>query len=221
MYCGAFALLLAATPSAATPVSDVSSFMSTGRAVPLHRRHNYRALSTSDMGVVNLAYIVRQLHTSRITLTYFLDQKGEVQGVLTKYGRANDVLRGIGLAPEYSIPSYFFADDVDISSIDGSQNSPLGVPISVVTSHNVMPLQDYISGTMDILYYGPVNIGSPPQMMTVDVDTGSADLWVPVDCSNCQNKQFKTTDSSTYMSNEDPFAISYVSHIFSPVVSCH
>ncbi|KAI0288149.1 aspartic peptidase domain-containing protein [Russula brevipes] len=42
-----------------------------------------------------------------------------------------------------------------------------------------LPLRDEVSGALDVLYYGPVHVGTPPQAFTVDVDTGSADLWMP------------------------------------------
>jgi hypothetical protein len=43
-----------------------------------------------------------------------------------------------------------------------------------------MALTDYILGNLDVLYYGPLDIGSPAQGMMIDIDTGSADLWVRV-----------------------------------------
>lgn len=45
-------------------------------------------------------------------------------------------------------------------------------------SSSAVPLKSYIQGTMDVLYYGEIGVGSPTQVLTVDFDTGSADLWV-------------------------------------------
>lgn len=46
-------------------------------------------------------------------------------------------------------------------------------------------------------------------MLTVDVDTGSADLWVPVNCLYCPNNQLDAGRSSTYKDMVDEFSISY------------
>ncbi|EJF65495.1 acid protease [Dichomitus squalens LYAD-421 SS1] len=72
-----------------------------------------------------------------------------------------------------------------------------------------MPLKDYISGAMDVLYYGPLNFGSPPQSLTVDIDTGSADLWVPEGCQGCGNDQFFSKQSSTFRRSTTRCAITY------------
>ncbi|KAI9633852.1 aspartic peptidase domain-containing protein [Dioszegia hungarica] len=58
---------------------------------------------------------------------------------------------------------------------------------------------------MDVLYYGEVGIGSPEQTMTVDFDTGSADLW----CSSCKSSQFNSPRSSTYRDTGKPFSVEY------------
>ncbi|WWC72253.1 uncharacterized protein I206_106215 [Kwoniella pini CBS 10737] len=76
-------------------------------------------------------------------------------------------------------------------------------------SSPVVPLIDYIQGSMDVLYYGNINIGTPSQTLSVDFDTGSADLWFPVNCNNCQSKQFDSSKSSTYKTSSNDFSVQY------------
>ncbi|KAJ6593840.1 aspartic peptidase domain-containing protein [Mycena capillaripes] len=72
-----------------------------------------------------------------------------------------------------------------------------------------MPLKDYISGNLDMMYYGSAHFGTPPQKLTLDIDTGSADCWVPVDCPDCTNKQFEDTKSSTRRNSGEDFSVFY------------
>ncbi|KAH9485313.1 Pepsin A [Psilocybe cubensis] len=80
-------------------------------------------------------------------------------------------------------------------------------PILASSGQAKMPLTDMMSGptNLDTLYYGPLRFGTPPQELTVDVDTGSADLWVPSGCAACSNKQFNKQSSSTYSESGSTF----------------
>lgn len=64
-----------------------------------------------------------------------------------------------------------------------------------------------------------MSVGSPPQITTVEIDTGSADLWVPtVKCPECQSianrsgpskQQYDPAASSSYSDKRDYFHVAY------------
>jgi hypothetical protein len=151
-----------------------------------------------------------------------MSQNQELRGILTKYEQASQFLQGIGLSPALDISSYYPPSNasnavIGATSNDDSIPSPITSnpandipPVYGAVSTAVQRLKDEMSGTLDVLYYGPIEIGTPPQMLTVDVDTGSADLWVPVNCPNCDNRVFDMTSSSTYTSSRSKFKVTYV-----------
>ncbi|KII92250.1 hypothetical protein PLICRDRAFT_154633 [Plicaturopsis crispa FD-325 SS-3] len=143
--------------------------------------------------------------------------KQELQNVLAKYAQAAQFLSGIGLTPEQNMTNYPYISNItEVSLIateaaaDVTTNNAIISPVlKTNTTSAVLPMQDDISGNTDLLYYGPISIGTPAQVMTVDVDTGSADLWVPVGCMKCDNNQFSAKNSTTYRNTGSKFGITY------------
>ncbi|KAG0305939.1 hypothetical protein BGZ98_003269 [Dissophora globulifera] len=65
----------------------------------------------------------------------------------------------------------------------------------------------------DIEYFGTVLVGTPPQKVKLDFDTGSSDIWFPSKaCTSaaCKNHvQFDSTKSTTFQKDGRPWSIAY------------
>jgi hypothetical protein len=85
------------------------------------------------------------------------------------------------------------------------------------------PLQTYNQGAMDISYYGVMSIGSPAQPIPVDIDTGSADLWVvSKDCKDCgssSKSRYSSSQSSGFSNKSTPWHVGYGTGYVSGVLS--
>ena len=67
-----------------------------------------------------------------------------------------------------------------------------------------MSLTDQFCRNLDLLYYGEVRIGIPAKSLTVQVDTGSVDFWVPAGCPKFSRLQFKPEHSRMYETRKEP-----------------
>lgn len=74
------------------------------------------------------------------------------------------------------------------------------------TAYGIQPLTNY---GRDSFYYGAVSIGTKGQVLNVDIDTGSADLWVQSSCGDCTSAQFQPSKSKTFKKTTQKFSIQY------------
>ncbi|KAJ8077159.1 hypothetical protein PM082_001587 [Marasmius tenuissimus] len=141
----------------------------------------------------------------------------ELQGVLRKYRLVRE--HTILLNPENDISDFVDGNYPDVDSmIDrmlavGSVDEIAQVTEATVfpALNGTLPLVDEIQEGIDLLYYGDVGLGTPAQVFGMDIDTGSADLWVPCGCDRCWSKQYEPHKSSTYRrrKNASPFDVTY------------
>ncbi|KZV92706.1 acid protease [Exidia glandulosa HHB12029] len=112
--------------------------------------------------------------------------------IVTKYKNAGNWITGVGLGPMPNITVADTPDDLGFLRDD----------------HGAQPLTNY---NRDSFYYGAVSIGTPGQVLNVDIDTGSADLWVQSGCtsSGCSSSQFRPTKSKSFKGTGKPFHVQY------------
>lgn len=77
----------------------------------------------------------------------------------------------------------------------------------------VLPLDMLITTTYDAVYTVPISVGNPPQTLSIQVDTGSSDLWLAA--SSCSSQACKQTNGKLYDPSQatqtgKPFRINYV-----------
>ncbi|KAG8999021.1 hypothetical protein FRB90_012176, partial [Tulasnella sp. 427] len=136
--------------------------------------------------------------------------QAEIKRILAKYKDAANIIHNTQLPTDLQdllgnpqLVTDYVPPDLQ-AAYDGN-----GIQSISASRQATMRLTDYISGNLDILYYGPVGIGSRNQQMTVDIDTGSADLWVPVDCQDCPHQGYQADKSSSYRETGESFSVQY------------
>ncbi|KAG1904185.1 acid protease [Suillus fuscotomentosus] len=151
----------------------------------------------------------------------------ELKAIKLKYGNVQDVIAGknlVVLPDALSDPRLDGLSDAALtdtpSNLSGfalSKSTPTSQQVKSFFAMNAAaqsatdPLTDEIAGNIDLQYYGPVGFGNEthPQQLSVIIDTGSADLWIPVGCGDCVNRQYEANASSTYTDTGNSFNVTY------------
>lgn len=146
--------------------------------------------------------------------------KEESHKLLVKY-RCADQFLGKPIPatpiPDCYDPSVYTSPPFDSESPpteSTATSSPHAIhPILSASGSARVPVTDFVQNGLDILYYAHLEIGTPPQAFTVDIDTGSSDIFVPSNCAGDQcgnHKQFNSRASTTYVDRGQKIQLTYV-----------
>ncbi|KAJ7733727.1 aspartic peptidase domain-containing protein [Mycena maculata] len=163
---------------------DAKPLAPLGRVVPINRSFRHKP----------------PVYTVHSTVPIFYPDpiQGECQGLRKKYF---NVSQNLAVSPRIAV-----LDDI----VTADAEAPFIPTEPVVIKPYFLPLTDYNSYNMDLMYFAPhADFGTPPQSLSIDIDSGSADLWIPVNCSECANKQFEDTESTTCKNSGNSFSVSY------------
>ncbi|OAF68296.1 hypothetical protein A3Q56_03961 [Intoshia linei] len=84
---------------------------------------------------------------------------------------------------------------------------------------------EYLTDVMNAQYFGQIEIGTPSQIFSLIIDTGSSDLWIPsINCTfpsiACvMHRRFDQNNSSTFSSEKKHFELQYGTGSVSGIVS--
>ncbi|KAG8874833.1 hypothetical protein FRB97_005629 [Tulasnella sp. 331] len=133
--------------------------------------------------------------------------RNEIKRILSKYKYAEKILHVVDL-PQPVAQEFEMAQTIEqVVAVNATSGDVGAAGFSAKTAQ--MPLIDDIVGNLDVEYYGPLQMGTQQQRMTVDIDTGSADLWVPVACQGCPHPSYNAGGSASYRTSGRSFEVTY------------
>jgi hypothetical protein len=171
-----------------------------------------RSYSTREF--VNVIPISRRSFLNRRALAGDFDSVSAIndkQSVRQKYlPIAPEVILGFLPAPGNNIEE--FVKSKFLGKVPGTADDILSQQVvdSNVNIPSILELIDVVENDIDVMYEGTLSIGTPSQALSLDIDTGSADLWVASTwCSTCTSSHFDGSESSTFRNSGTRFAVSY------------